>query len=67
MASFTGRPSFPGFSLRFYHKRGFVLVAVHRNTFEISRQLKPEIPLLGADGIPLCDEIELEWMPVANF
>ncbi|MCI0446012.1 GNAT family N-acetyltransferase [bacterium] len=47
-------------ALRFYQKRGFVLVAVHRNALEISRQLKPEIPLIGADGIPLRNEIELE-------
>ena len=47
-------------ALRFYQKRGFVLVAVHRNALEISRKLKPEIPLIGADGIPLRDEIELE-------
>lgn len=47
-------------ALRFYQKRGFVLVAVHRNALARSRQLKPAIPLLGADGIPLRDEIELE-------
>jgi N-acetylglutamate synthase-like GNAT family acetyltransferase len=46
--------------LRFYQKRGFSLVAVHRNTIEESRRLKPEIPLIGNDGIPLRDEIELE-------
>lgn len=48
------------YALRFYQKRGFVLVAVHRNALEVSRKLKPEIPLIGADGIPLRDEIELE-------
>jgi ribosomal protein S18 acetylase RimI-like enzyme len=47
-------------ALRFYQKRGFVLVAVHRNALERSRELKPEIPLIGLDGIPLRDEIELE-------
>jgi N-acetylglutamate synthase-like GNAT family acetyltransferase len=47
-------------ALHFYQKRGFVLVAVHRNALEISRKLKPEIPLIGFDGIPLRDEIELE-------
>jgi hypothetical protein len=25
-----------------------------------SRQLKPQIPMIGKDGIPLRDEIELE-------
>ena len=47
-------------ALRFYQKRGFVLVAVHRNALEQSRKLKPQIPLVGAHGIPLRDEIELE-------
>jgi GNAT superfamily N-acetyltransferase len=49
-------------ALRFYQKRGFLLVAVHRNAFERSRRLKPEIPLVGLDGIPLRDEIELEML-----
>jgi len=49
-------------ALRFYQKRGFVLVAVHRNALDVSRKLKPEIPLMGDDGIPLRDEIELEMM-----
>jgi GNAT superfamily N-acetyltransferase len=49
-------------ALRFYQKRGFVLVAVHRNALDLSRKLKPEIPQLGIDGVPLRDEIELEMM-----
>src|SRR5438132_2059318 len=52
-------------ALRFYQKRGFVLVAVHRNAIEQSRKLKPQIPLLGEHGIPIRDEIELE-MPLNN-
>ena len=51
-------------ALRFYQKRGFVLVAVHRNALQVSRKLKPEIPLVGMDGIPLRDEIELEMVVV---
>lgn len=47
-------------ALRFYQKRGFVLVAVHSNALEKSRQIKPEISLIGNDGIPLRDELELE-------
>lgn len=47
-------------ALRFYQKRGFRLAAIHRDALEQSRQLKPEIPLIGNDGIPLRDEIELE-------
>jgi ribosomal protein S18 acetylase RimI-like enzyme len=47
-------------ALRFYQRRGYVLVAVHRDAMERSRQLKPQIPIVGKDGIPLRDEIELE-------
>ena len=47
-------------ALGFYQKRGFSLVAIHRNAMEYTRSLKPMIPLIGANGIPLRDEIELE-------
>jgi 8-oxo-dGTP pyrophosphatase MutT (NUDIX family)/N-acetylglutamate synthase-like GNAT family acetyltransferase len=47
-------------ALRFYQRRGFTLVAVHRDALEASRRIKPEIPLVGAHAIPLRDEIELE-------
>lgn len=47
-------------ALGFYQRRGFTLAALHRNAVERSRVLKPEIPLIGNDGIPLRDEIELE-------
>jgi ribosomal protein S18 acetylase RimI-like enzyme len=49
-------------ALHFYQKRGFALVNIHRNALELSRKLKPEITLVGNDGIPLRDEIELELM-----
>jgi ribosomal protein S18 acetylase RimI-like enzyme len=47
-------------ALRFYQKRGFALVALRPNAVAASRQFKPEIPLVGNDGIPIRDEIELE-------
>ncbi|MCB9422015.1 MAG: GNAT family N-acetyltransferase [Ardenticatenaceae bacterium] len=47
-------------ALGFYQKRGFRITAVHANALEQSRQLKPQIPHTGLDGIPLRDEIELE-------
>jgi hypothetical protein len=47
-------------ALRFYQKRGFALVAVHRDAVAAARALKPEIPLIGEDGIPIRDELELE-------
>ena len=51
-------------ALRFYQRRGFCLVRVHRGAVDRSRaSLKPEIPPIGAYGIPLRDEIELERPP----
>ncbi len=47
-------------ALAFYQKRGFRLAALRPNAIEASRKLKPEIPLLGENGIPIRDEIELE-------
>ena len=52
-------------ALRFYQKRGFHLVTVHRDAVAAARVVKPEIPLIGNDGIPIRDEIELE-MPLAE-
>ena len=49
-------------ALRFYQKRGFDLVRIHRNMLEQARKIKPEIPLIGLDGIPLKHEIELEMI-----
>jgi DNA-3-methyladenine glycosylase I len=48
-------------ALRFYQKRDFVLVKVNRNAIEFARTLK-SIPLIGSEGIPLRDEIELEMI-----
>jgi GNAT superfamily N-acetyltransferase len=47
-------------ALKFYQKRDYRLAAVHRDALTRSRQLKPSIPEIGLDGIPLRDEIELE-------
>lgn len=48
-------------ALKFWQKRGFELVAVYRNAIEAARRLKPQIPILGMGGIPIRDEIELEY------
>jgi ribosomal protein S18 acetylase RimI-like enzyme len=49
--------------LRFYQKRGMRLVAIHRDAItEARKTLKPSIPLLGDDDIPIMDEIELEFL-----
>ncbi len=47
--------------LRFYQRQGFVLVALHRGALSESRKLKPQIPQVGLDGIPLLDELELSY------
>jgi DNA-3-methyladenine glycosylase I len=47
-------------ALSFYQKRGFELTALRRGAVNASRKIKPGIPLLGENGIPLRDEIELE-------
>lgn len=54
-------------ALRFYQRRGFVLVALHRDAVTDARdRLKPEIGLTGLDGIPIRDELELE-LPIAEW
>jgi ribosomal protein S18 acetylase RimI-like enzyme len=48
-------------ALRFYQRRGFRLAALRPGAVDDSRaRLKPEIPAVGAHGIALRDEIELE-------
>jgi ribosomal protein S18 acetylase RimI-like enzyme len=47
-------------ALGFYQKRGFRIVAVYPGAVNESRKIKPRIPLVGMNGIPLRDEIELE-------
>jgi ribosomal protein S18 acetylase RimI-like enzyme len=47
-------------ALGFYQKRGFEIVTVYRGAVNESRKRKPSIPLVGMNGIPLRDEIELE-------
>jgi len=45
-------------AFRFYQRRGFTISEVRPGAMEAARQLKPLIPLIGEDGIPLRDEIE---------
>lgn len=47
-------------ALRFWQKRGFRLSRVYPDAIETTRKLKPSLPLIGENGIPLRDEIELE-------
>lgn len=47
-------------AIRFYQRKGFDMVHLFRNALDISRKLKPEIPLIGENSIPLRHEIEFE-------
>ncbi|MCA0149624.1 GNAT family N-acetyltransferase [Rossellomorea vietnamensis] len=47
-------------ALKFYQKRGYRISTIHRDAVEKARRIKPEIPMIGNDGIPIRDEIELE-------
>jgi len=49
-------------ALAFYQKVGFRIVAVHRDAISQARALKPQIPLVGENGIAIQDEIELEML-----
>lgn len=47
-------------AVRFYQRSGLRLFAVHQGAVDEARRLKPQVPQVGAFGIPVHDEIELE-------
>jgi len=47
-------------ALALYQKRGWKLIALHKGMIDRYRERVPAIPLIGLNGIPLHDEIELE-------
>lgn len=49
-------------ALRFYQRFGFTINAVRLGEIEKARKLKPSIPQLGHNGIPIRDEFELEMI-----
>lgn len=49
-------------ALRFYQKRGFDMAHLYRNALEVSRKMKPELPQIGDNSIPLKHEIEFEMV-----
>jgi len=46
----------------FWQKRGFKLVKVYPGSMEYVRKIKPAVPLIGENGKPLRDELELEMI-----
>lgn len=47
-------------AIQFYKNFGLHLTAVHKGAIAKSRLIKPEIPLIGLNNIPIEDEIEFE-------
>jgi GNAT superfamily N-acetyltransferase len=47
-------------ALKFYQKRGYHLSNLYKNAVEKARKLKPGIPMVSDEGIPIRDEIELD-------
>jgi GNAT superfamily N-acetyltransferase len=47
-------------AIRFYQRRGLRIAAVDPGAVDRSRLVKPEIPLVGAYGIPMHDELIME-------
>jgi N-acetylglutamate synthase-like GNAT family acetyltransferase len=47
-------------ALRFYRRRGFSVVSIHKAAIHRSRANKSELPLIGYDNNPIDDEIEME-------
>ena len=48
------------YALGFYQRYGFELVCIRRGAVNEARKIKPGIPVIGMNNIPLRDEIELE-------
>lgn len=48
-------------ALRFYQRRGFYICGIHIDSVKGSRKIKPSISETGDYGIPLRDEIDLEF------
>lgn len=53
-------------ALRFYQRRGLRLARVDQGAVDRARRLKPSIPAVGDDGIPLHDELVLELRLAAD-
>jgi ribosomal protein S18 acetylase RimI-like enzyme len=49
-------------AIRFYQQRGFDLVRLHHDSIKQARVLKPEIPMIGQNGIPIEHELEFEFL-----
>lgn len=53
-------------AIGFYQRLGFRLTEIHPGAVDEARKIKPEIPEVGRDGIPIHDELVLE-LPVKPY
>ncbi len=49
-------------AIDFYRRRGWRIRAFYEGAVDEARKKKPEIPLIGVNGIPIHDEIEFELL-----
>ncbi len=47
-------------AMRFYQRRGWRLAALHAGIVDRVREIEPDYPKTGFDGIPIRDELELD-------
>jgi ribosomal protein S18 acetylase RimI-like enzyme len=47
-------------AIRFYQKRGLDMIRINKGEIDRERVLKPEIPFIGENGIPIKHEVEFE-------
>ena len=47
-------------ALKFYQKRGYRITSIIPDAVNNARKIKPSIPLIGNDGIPIEDELKLK-------
>lgn len=48
-------------AMKFYQRRDFDMIALHRDSITDNRRLKPEMPEVGMFGIRVKHEIEMEY------
>lgn len=48
-------------ALRFYQRRGWAMSGFYRDAVTVARRIKPQIPAIGDNDIPIRHEIEFEF------
>lgn len=53
-------------ALGFYQRRGWWIIAVHAGAMDRVREMGKPVPLVASNGLPIRDEIELEYGPIRS-